>query len=73
MDAVDLMKFVRLALEVVTDRLLTILGLTMSFVLACWTMTEPTMERLGMSAFFALFAYMIVKIERKQDARPENA
>jgi len=28
---------------------------------------------LGMSAFFALFAYMIVKIERKQDARPENA
>ena len=73
MDAVDLMKFVRLALEVVTDRLLTILGLTMSFVLACWTMTEPTMERLGMSAFFALFAYMIEKIERKQDARPENA
>jgi hypothetical protein len=72
MDAVTLMKFVRLALEVISDRLLTILGLTMSFILACWTMTEPTIERLGMSAFFALFAYMIVKIERKQDAQPEN-
>jgi hypothetical protein len=61
MDSVTLVKFVRLALEVISDRLLTILGLTMSFALACWTMSEPTIERLGMSAFFACFAYLVVR------------
>jgi hypothetical protein len=61
MDSVTLVKFVRLALEVICERLLTILGLSMSFLLACWTMTSPTVERLGMSAFFACFAYLVVR------------
>ncbi len=74
MDSVTLIKFVRLALEVVSDRLLTILSLLMTFVLSCWTMSTPTLERLGMSAFFALFSYLIVrKKERKEDARSQDA
>jgi len=74
MDSVTLIKFVRLALEVVSDRLLTILSLLMTFVLSCWTMSTPTLERLGMSAFFALFSYLIVRTkERKEDARPQDA
>jgi hypothetical protein len=69
-----ILRFVRLALEVLSDRLLTVLGLSMSFVLACWTMKEPTLERLGMSAFFAMFSYLIVKTkERKDDARSQDA
>lgn len=65
MDAVTL---IRLALEVLSDRLMAILGLTMSFILACWTMYDPTIERLGMSAFFAMFSYLIVRVkERKID------
>lgn len=74
MDNVTLVKFVRLALEVISDRLLTVLGLTMTFGLSCWTMANPTYERLGMSAFFALFSYLIVKTkERKEDARSQDA
>jgi hypothetical protein len=69
MDAVTL---IRLALEVLSDRLMAILSLSMSFVLACWTMYDPTLERLGMSAFFAMFSYLIVKIKEKSDARPEG-
>jgi|APGre2960657404_1045060.scaffolds.fasta_scaffold06653_5 hypothetical protein len=69
MDAITL---IRLALEVLSDRLMAILGLTMSFILACWTMSDPTLERLGMSAFFAMFSYLIVKIKEKNDVRPEG-
>lgn len=69
MDAITL---IRLALEVLSDRLMAILGLTMSFILACWTMSDPTLERLGMSAFFAMFSYLIVKIKEKSDVRPEG-
>jgi len=61
------LRFVRLALAIIADRLLTILGLTMSFVLACWTMNQPTIERLGMAAFFAGFAYLIVKVKERND------
>lgn len=64
----DNVALVRLALQVISDRLLTVLGLSMSFVLACWTMYFPTWERLGMAAFFALFSYLIVNVkERNRD------
>jgi len=65
MDAVTL---IRLALEVLSDRIMALVGLSMSFILACWTMHDPTIERLGMSAFFAMFSYLIVRVkERKSD------
>lgn len=36
-----------------SDRLITILALIMSFALAAWAMAEPTWMRCGMAAFFA--------------------
>ena len=68
----DLLRLVRLALTIVSERLLTLCSLVMSFALACWTMQEPTWERLGMSAFFALFSYLIVIAkERKANDKDE--
>ena len=62
----------RLALAVLADKVLTIVALYMSFGLACWTMWWPTYERLGMSAFFALFSYLMVKTKEKHDARSDG-
>jgi len=59
MDAAVLRAWHRLSLSVVTDRLLTILGLTMTFALACWVMHEPTPERLGMAVGFAVFSWLM--------------
>lgn len=71
-DNMDNVKLLRLALSVISDRLLTLCGLVMSFALACWTMEQPTWERLGMSAFFALFSYLLVMAkERKQNEKTE--
>lgn len=61
-----LIKFIRLALSIIADRLLTILGLIMSFTLSCWTMIEPTLERLGMAAFFSAFAYLLVRTKERK-------
>ena len=70
----DNIALVRIALQVLSEKVLTIISLIMVFGLSCWTMYEPTLERLGMSAFFALFSYLIVKTkERKEDARSQDA
>ena len=68
----DSIALLRLALAVLADKVLTIVALSMSFGLACWTMWWPTYERLGMSAFFALFSYLMVKTKEKHDARSEG-
>jgi Ca2+/Na+ antiporter len=52
---------------------LSILAMFMSFILACWLMYEPSLERLGMGTVFAFFSYLMVNIkERKQNERPEG-
>jgi hypothetical protein len=63
---------VRLALEVLSERVLTILALFMSFILACWAMYDPTLERVGMGTAFSLFSYLMVKVKEKTDERPER-
>jgi hypothetical protein len=60
MEAVAL---VRLALGVITDRLLVIIALGLSFSLACWTMYIPTWERLGTMAFFCVFSFALINIK----------
>jgi hypothetical protein len=52
------MRMVRIAMEVLSMRLLTILAMVMSFLLACWAMLEPTYERMGMAGFFAVCIYL---------------
>jgi hypothetical protein len=63
MEAVAL---IRLALKVISDRLMVILALALSFSLACWTMYEPTLERLGTMAFFCLFSYLLLNTRKRE-------
>jgi hypothetical protein len=57
MEAVAL---VRLALNIITDRLLVILALALSFTLACWAMWNPRWETLTVMAFFSMFSYLAI-------------
>lgn len=64
----DAIKLIRIALLTLTDRLLTIFALVMTFALACWTMDAPTWERMGMTAFFAVSVFLpCVYRERNQN------
>ena len=70
MDAVAL---VRLALAVISERMLSVLALGLSFSLACWTMWDPKWERLGTMAFFSIFSYLLINIkERTTNERHER-
>lgn len=65
MEPAVLLKIVRMAMEVISLRLLTILSMVMSFALAVWTMLEPSYERMAMAAFFAVCVYLpCINIER---------
>lgn len=65
MEPAVLLKIVRMAMEVISLRLLTILSMAMSFALAVWTMLEPSYERMAMAAFFAVCVYLpCINIER---------
>jgi len=67
MDAITL---VRVALDVVCQRLLIILALGLSFGLACWVCYEPAWERLVVMAFFSIFSYLCINIkEGSQNAK----
>lgn len=67
MDAA-ILKTVRLALEVISDRLVTLFALSMSFALGCWTMWGPEWERVATLAIFVVFAYLTVRIKEKPNA-----
>ncbi|CAB4141377.1 hypothetical protein UFOVP687_26 [uncultured Caudovirales phage] len=70
MDAIQL---VRLALNVISERLLVILALLLSFSLACWTMSQGTPERIITLAIFVLgvFLPILFKIGTKNE-RPAD-
>ena len=57
MDA-SVIALVRMALAVVTARLLTLMGLWMTFGLAAWAMYAPSMERLYIAVGFAVLVYI---------------
>ena len=70
----DVVKLVRLALQVVSERLLTILGLVMSFSLACWTMWWPEPNRVITLVIFVIFSYLVTRTrERKPHEQPNQA
>jgi len=73
MDTVWL-RIVRIALQVISDRVLTILSLCMTFVLSCWVMKEPTYERIVMAAFFGavIFVPSLWK-EKKREGQQQQA
>ena len=57
MEAIQLIK---LALTVVTDRLITILALLTSCGLGCWTMWNPTWERVATLGIYVVFCYLTI-------------
>ena len=72
MDA-QILRFVRLGLEVITDRLITVLALLSSGGLACWVMWGPVWERVSTLAIFVIFAYLVVRAkESKSEANPKS-
>lgn len=66
MDA-SIIAFIRLALQIIAERLITILGLSMSFGLGCWTMWDPVWERVTTLLIFVIFTYLVVRPKEKKD------
>ena len=63
-----------LALSVITDRLLTIVCLIMTFVLATWIMNNPDWLRLATFAWFStcVFLPVLYKERNRDKAIPRN-
>jgi len=72
MEAVAL---VRLALGVITDRLITIMALVAASIMCGWTMWNPMWERVTTLAIFVVFCYLIVNVKErtKNEPKTENA
>jgi len=72
MEAVAL---VRLALAVITDRLITILALVASSIMCGWTMWNPMWERVVTLAIFVVFSYLVVntKERNKNELETKNS
>ena len=63
---------VRLAISVLSDRLLSLMALAMSFVLAAWAMENPDTLRAIMAGFFALCVYLPALLKERQNSRESN-
>jgi hypothetical protein len=68
----DAIKLVRVALAVLTERLITILALSMSCGLACWVMWGPQWDRVATLAIFVLFSYLVIQTKERKNERPEK-
>jgi hypothetical protein len=60
---------VRLALSIVTNRLLTVLSLVGTFVIAMYSVMNPDLIRLGTAIVFAVFAYALVKNKEHENGK----
>jgi len=72
MEAVAL---IRLALKIISDRLITILALVATSVMCGWTMWNPMWERVVTLAIFVVFCYLIVNVKEriKNEPQAENS
>ena len=66
----DATSIIRLALGVISDRLITIAALLTSFGLGCWTMYGVGWERVTTLAIYVIFAYLLVTAKEKSNAEP---
>jgi len=69
MDSVSL---IRLALSVISDRLITIIALLMSCGLTAYTLWAGDWTRVATLAIFVLFAYLVVKTKEKSNAKQQS-
>ena len=65
---VTVIQLIRLAFSTITDRLLTIFTLWMTFGLTCWAMYVPSIERLELVAGFAVAVFLpsLIKERRRE-------
>ena len=68
MEAVAL---IRLALKIISDRLITILALVTSSIMCGWTMWNPMWERVTTLAIFVVFCYLIVNVKERIRNEPQ--
>jgi len=69
----DAVRVIRISLQVLGERAFSLLAMLMTFSLFCWAMIEPSYERLGLVAFFALAVYIpSLKGQRKSYAETDN-
>jgi hypothetical protein len=65
----DAIQVVRLALTVISERLLVIFAMSMNFGLACWTMWGLGWERLVALTVFAVFSFALINKESKERSK----
>jgi hypothetical protein len=63
---------IRIALGVLTDRILTVLSLLMAFSLYCWAMWGPEWERIAIATSFAVLVFLPALIKEKNRDRIES-
>jgi len=64
---------VRIALSVLTDRLITVFALSMSFALAAWVMYVPSWDRVVTFGIFVVFSYLVVQIKERSREKAQSA
>jgi hypothetical protein len=69
----DATSIIRLALGVISDRLITIAALLTSFGLGCWTMWGMGWERVTTLAIYVIFAYLLVTVKEKSNENPRDS
>ena len=57
---------VRIGLEALSVRAITILALLLNAGLLSWALYDPRWERLGGAALFALFSYCVIHVRPRQ-------
>ena len=74
MDSNLLFKVARISWKLMVARVLTILALSMTFALACWTMWGPSYERIAALLIFAITVFLpsLMK-ETKHDDDDESS
>lgn len=65
----DATSIIRLALGVISDRLITIAALLTSFGLGCWTMYGMGWERVTTLGIYVIFAYLLVTAKEKPNGK----
>jgi hypothetical protein len=68
----DSIQLLRLALSVISDRLITILALSMSCGLASYTLWAGDWTRVATLAIFVLFAYLVVTNKERHNGKQQQ-
>ena len=57
----DATSIIRLAIQIISDRLITVLALIAASIMCGWTMWDPAWQRVATLAIFVVFEYLLVR------------